>query len=106
LALIVILIAVDNSKKRNWLGPTFMGGFIGILGFMVWATWEVVAPLYTSERMASTSAISFIFIPFYSFGAGLIGILLMNGIDSIAKRFRGRSRTKPVKKMSRAFPIT
>ncbi len=51
LALLVILIAIDNSKKRNWLAPTFRGRFIGILGFMVWATREVVAPLYTIERM-------------------------------------------------------
>ncbi len=86
--LISALIILNKSNRKNWIEPTFWGGFAGILAFMIWAMSEVFRPLYTNVHMSSTSAVAFIFIPLYSLAAAAAGMLIANGLYGAAKQLR------------------
>ncbi len=70
----VCIVAAPHLSPAR-MACIFVGGLIGILGLMVPSHIAVWYPLYGSGQMSSTSAIAFLFIPFYclvSLGIGLL----------------------------------
>jgi hypothetical protein len=47
-------------------------------GVMLFASWDVYRPLFTHEHMSSTSAIAFIFIPFFAAAIGAVLALIVS----------------------------
>jgi len=78
IALSIVLLIIGRTKKRHLFNPTFVGGLIGILGFMLPSMWLVLRPLYTAEHVSSTSPIAFLFIPIYCVPTMILGVLLGN----------------------------
>lgn len=52
------------------------GGLCGIVVIIVWGSWSAMHAYYTDAQISSTTAIAFLFIPFYAIVGGLIGGLL------------------------------
>lgn len=76
----------------RWLNPARLrcvaaGGLLGILGLMIPAHVAVWYPLYGPGRMSSTSAIAFLFIPFYCIVTLCAG-LLAGWLVSLLPHFR------------------
>lgn len=72
--LTVIVRALSSKLTRLHFCLFALCGLIGILALMVPAHVSVWRPLYTDEPVSSTSAIAFLFIPFYctiSMGVGI-----------------------------------
>jgi hypothetical protein len=75
-----VVLSAACFVAARWLSPARLrcvaaGGLLGILGLMIPAHVAVWYPLYGPGRMTSTSAIAFLFIPFYciaTLGAGLL----------------------------------
>ena len=57
--------------KQTW--GAAIGGFIGIWWCYIWMTWDSLLPLYTENRVSSTTTLIFLFIPIYSSITGAIG---------------------------------
>lgn len=62
------------SQRR--LACMSLGGLIGILGLMIPLHVSVWYPLYGGGHVSSTSAIAFLFIPFYCVVTLLLGLLV------------------------------
>jgi len=87
IALIIVLIIISRTKKRHLLIPTFVGGLLGILAFMLPNMWLVLSPLYTTEHVSSTSPIAFLFIPIYCVPTMILGVILGNFVFVLIKYF-------------------
>ena len=71
---IFALIAARFFSPRR-LAAVSLGGLIGILALMIPAHVSVWWPIYAGGHVSSTSAIAFLFIPFYCIGSLAIGLL-------------------------------
>ena len=65
-ALVVAVKAISLNISGKRLDCIFWGGLLGVWGFTAWAHWTVWYPFYARLRVSSTSAIAFLFIPFYA----------------------------------------
>ena len=73
----IILIVLSKTKLKDYVLPVFIGGFVGILAMILWGSWMAQRPFYTGEHVSSTTAIAFLFIPFYACATGGIGALAL-----------------------------
>lgn len=85
IALLCSLLALAICRK--WLVLPILGGWTGTLLMTFPAMVSVWRPLFTDERVSSTAAIAFLFIPFYAipravggFVAGMLCSLLVYGV--------------------------
>lgn len=77
-AIALISIAKDVSKR---IAPrrvycVIAGGLIGYLAILILIHVAVIYPLYGGGKMSSTAVIAYLFIPFHSVWAILIGLLI------------------------------
>ncbi|MGA9575318.1 MAG: hypothetical protein WBS20_15365 [Lysobacterales bacterium] len=63
------------KKKRKATAGIAWGGLLGIVLMITNASWAVLHPLYTEEHASSTTAIAFLFIPFFAIVTGVLGSL-------------------------------
>jgi len=82
-ALGIILVTLSKTKRKNYVGPVFIGGLIGILSMILWGLWVSQRPLYTDEHASSTTAIAFLIIPFYAGATGALGASIFAGVYSL-----------------------
>lgn len=68
-------------KETRRLDCIFWGGLIAVWGFTVWAHCSVWYPLYAGQRVSSTMAVAFLFIPFYALVPLAIGLLIGYGVS-------------------------
>jgi hypothetical protein len=76
IGLAIILIVLSKTQLKDFVPPVFAGGLAGILGMILWGLWMAQRPYYIDEHVSSTTAIAFLFIPFYAVATGLLGIIL------------------------------
>lgn len=74
LSFFTFLMAQRTSPRR--LAFMAVGGLVGILAYMVPAHVAVWQPLYTGGHVSSTSALVFLFVPFYCVPVLVIGIII------------------------------
>ena len=93
IALSIILLIVGRTKKRHLFNPTFVGGFLGILGFMLPSMWLVLRPLYTTEHVSSTSPIAFLIIPVYCVATMILGVIVGNFAFVLIRYYSSKKST-------------
>lgn len=86
-----VLALLSITKQKDYVLPVFVGGLLGILAMILWGSWEALRPIYTSEHVSSTTAVAFLFIPFYASGAGIIGAGLSAAVYTPVRHFRNRA---------------
>jgi hypothetical protein len=86
LLLVGICWWLSCGRGRRFLVPVLVGGCIGIVAFIVVASWQVLRPLYTDERVSSTAPLAFLFIPTCAAATGALGAALAAGIQAILQR--------------------
>jgi hypothetical protein len=75
-------ISSFDIKARRRLECIFWGGFLSVWAFTIYGHWTVWYPIYAlGERMRSTFAIVFLFIPFYALFFLAMGLLVGWGIS-------------------------
>jgi hypothetical protein len=87
LAMLSFVAARRLSQRR--LACVFLGGLLGILVYMIPAHVSIWYPLYSGEHVASTTAIAFLFIPFYCIPALAAG-LVAGWFISLLPKIRAR----------------
>jgi len=88
----VALVVLSKTKLKDYVFPVLIGGLIGILAIILWGSWMALRPFYTDEHVSSTTALSFIFIPFYAVPAGAVGAVFFAGLYTpIRYLFRKKS---------------
>ena len=61
-------------KKGHWaVSGIAWGGLFAIVITIVYLSWISLQPLYTDALVSSTTAIAFLFIPFYAVATGAVG---------------------------------
>lgn len=63
---------LSRGRGRRFLRPVLIGGCLGIAGFIAVASWMVVRPLFSEERVSSTAPLAFLAIPFYACISGAV----------------------------------
>ena len=76
----LVLNRISQTKLKDYFWPTFLGGLIGILTFIIWGLWMAMHPYYTDEHVSSTTAIAFVFIPMYALIPGAIVAFFFSGV--------------------------
>lgn len=79
---------LSRGRGRRFVTPVLLGGCIGIVAFIAAASWQVLRPLYTDERVSSTAPLAFLFIPTYASVTGALGAGLAVAIQAILQRRR------------------
>lgn len=77
---------LSRGRGRRFVAAVLAGGCVGIVAFIVVASWQVLRPLYTNERVSSTAALAFLFIPSYATVTGALGAGLAAAIRAILPR--------------------
>ena len=72
----LLLMFLERTRFSDYSAPVFVGGLIGILAMILVVAWGAQAPYYTDERVSSTTALAFLFVPVYAVPAGIIGAAL------------------------------
>lgn len=86
-----VLVLLSTTRQKDYVFPVFVGGILGILVMILWGSWEAQRPYYTSEHVSSTTAIAFLFIPFYAIGTCAIGAGLLAAIYTPVRHLRYRA---------------
>jgi hypothetical protein len=74
------LVALSKTKHSDYIPAVFIGGLAGIIIAIVSMSWDTMRPYYTDERVSSTTAINFLFIPFFAaFLGGIVSIIFAAG---------------------------
>lgn len=80
---VIVFILVKKQKDIS-IGIAW-GGLFGISAMIIYGSWSSLHPLYTGEHVSSTTALTFLVLPFLAIVTGVIGGLIGWGI-SIAAR--------------------
>lgn len=72
----IFLLIVARRLPTRRLACVSLGGLTGILGLMIPLHVSVWYPLYGGGHVSSTSAIAFLFIPFYCVVTLILGMIL------------------------------
>lgn len=86
-----VLVLLSTTRQKDYVFPVFIGGLLGILFMILWGSWEAQRPYYTGEHVSSTTALAFLFIPFYAIGTGAIGAGLLAAIYTPIRHLRNRA---------------
>jgi hypothetical protein len=71
---LLLITTISFLKKGSvYTNSVFYGGISGIILLYFVGAWLSLRPLYTTEHVSSTTAISFIITPFYCVFSGTIG---------------------------------
>ena len=91
----IILVVLSKTGLKDYVFPVFTGGLIGILAMILWGSWMAQRPYYTDEHVSSTTAIAFLFIPFFAVPIGAIGAMLLVGFYTAIRYVLRRRKTEP-----------
>lgn len=73
--LLAWVVRSSIKKKRKATVGIAWGGLLGIALMIASSLWAALMPLYTGEHASSTTAIAFLFIPFFAIVTGAMGSL-------------------------------
>ena len=73
--LLALAVRWAVKKKRKAAAGIAWGGLLGIALMIASSLWAALMPLYTGEHASSTTAIAFLFIPFFAVVTGAMGSL-------------------------------
>ena len=73
--LLALAVRLSIRKKRKATVGIAWGGLLGIALMIASSLWAALMPLYTGEHASSTTAIAFLFIPFFAIVTGAMGSL-------------------------------
>jgi hypothetical protein len=78
---------LDRARVRLRQDIGFLCAVLACAATMIWGNWAVFTPLFAHTHMSSTSAIAFLFIPFYAGVIGAVFALLATGTRWVVQRF-------------------
>ena len=74
------LFFLPKISSKEYFIPVFAGGLIGIVAMILWGSWVTLKPFYTEVRISSTTALAFLWIPYYAVMSGAVGVALFSGM--------------------------
>lgn len=89
LALVVVILKTKKKKAKTGIA---WGGLIGIVSMIVYESWIVQLPFFTSEHASSTTGLAFLVIPFFAIVTGIIGSLTGWAISSFISKRNGENK--------------
>lgn len=73
----IILFIISKTSLKDYILPVLIGGLVGILAMILGGSWMAMHSYYTDEHVSSTTALAFLFIPFYAVLTGTVGAALL-----------------------------